>query len=93
MTVIERKKANAEKNFGILPQSHSRRDKDHGLNPIYFFLGNFSEPMSEPRSLMFSTRSMDPRTFWSGAAVPRSKSWTMVMVVLHLVASSFWVIL
>lgn len=34
---------------------------------------------------------MAERTFWSGAAVPRSKSATMVGVVLHLVARSFWV--
>jgi len=33
------------------------------------------------------------RIFWSGAAVPRSKSATMDCVVLHLVARSFCVIL
>jgi hypothetical protein len=34
---------------------------------------------------------MAESTFWSGAAVPRSKSATMVGVVLHLAASSFCV--
>ena len=36
---------------------------------------------------------MLPRTFWSGLAVPRSKSATMAGVVLQRVARSFWVIL
>ena len=62
---------------------------------VYFlaasFLGNLGWPMSLPRSLTLSTRSRLPRTFWSGVAVPRSKSATTVGVVLHLVASSFCV--
>ena len=47
--------------------------------------------MSDPLSLMPSTLSMALMTFWSGGAVPRSKSWTMVTVVLHFVARSFCV--
>src|SRR4051794_31314121 len=78
-----------------LSRSHPQEIKAVGSPPIrvYFFLGNFSAPMSLPRSLTLRTRSIAPRTFWSGVAVPRSKSCTTVMVVLHLVASSFCVIL
>lgn len=49
--------------------------------------------MSLPLSLTLRTRSIAARTFWSGAAEPRSNSATTVWVVLHLVARSFWVIL
>jgi hypothetical protein len=56
-------------------------------------LGNLGWPMSLPRSLTLSTRSMALRIFWSGVALPRSKSATTDCVVLHLVARSFWVIL
>lgn len=47
--------------------------------------------MSLPLSLTLRTLSRLPRTFWSGVAVPRSKSAMTVGVVLHLVASSFCV--
>lgn len=62
--------------------------------PIFYFLfGNLGWPMPVPRSFTFRTLSMAPSTFWSGAASPRSKLATMVGVVLHFVARSFWVIL
>jgi hypothetical protein len=57
-----------------------------------FFGGNFGSPIPVPLSLIPSTLSMAPSTFWSGAAVPLSKSWTTVTVVLHFVARSFCVI-
>jgi hypothetical protein len=64
------------------------------FSPHYhFFGGNFGSPIPLPLSLIPSTLSMAPRTFWSGAAVPLSKSWTTVTVVLHFVARSFCVIL
>jgi hypothetical protein len=59
----------------------------------HFFFANLGAPISDPRSLMLSTLSMAPRTFWSGVAVPRSKSATTEAVVLHRVARSFCVIL
>lgn len=59
----------------------------------FFFLANFSFPISAPRSLTLRTRSIFERTFWSGVAEPRSKSCTTATVVLHFVASSFCVIL
>jgi hypothetical protein len=61
---------------------------------VYFFFGpNLGAPISLPLNLMPRTLSMLARIFWSGAAVPLSKSATMLAVVLHLVARSFWVIL
>lgn len=49
--------------------------------------------MSDPLSLTLSTLSMALRTFWSGLAVPRSKSPMTAGVVLQRVARSFCVIL
>ncbi len=61
--------------------------------PLYFFLGpNLGAPISLPRSLIPKTFSIAARIFWSGAADPRSKSATILCVVLHLVARSFCVI-
>ena len=58
----------------------------------YFFGGNLGSPIPLPLSLTPSTLSIAPSTFWSGAAVPLSKSCTIVTVVLHFVARSFCVI-
>ena len=72
MTVIERKKKEQCKKKAlelypglIHPRTEETETKVAGSprTTIYFFLGNFSAPMSEPRSLTFSTRSMAPRTF------------------------------
>ena len=60
--------------------------------PHFFFGGNLGFPISLPRNLTPSTLSMLDSTFWSGVAVPRSKSATMLCVVLHRVARSFCVI-
>ena len=71
----------------IQPSSIKKREK-----AIYFFLGpNRGAPISLPLNLMPKTLSIDANTFWSGTAVPRSKSATIVGVVLHLVARSFCV--
>ena len=56
-----------------------------------FFFGNLTSPILSPLSTTLRTLSIVPSSFWSGAAVPRSKSATIVGVVLHLVARSFWV--
>jgi hypothetical protein len=58
----------------------------------HFFGGNLGSPIPVPLSLTPRTLSIAPSTFWSGAAVPLSKSCTIVTVVLHLVARSFCVI-
>jgi len=57
-----------------------------------FFFPNFGCPILSPRSTTLSTLSIVPSSFWSGVAEPRSKSAMTVGVVLHLVASSFCVI-
>lgn len=60
---------------------------------LYFFGANRGSPIPLPLSFIPSTLSIAPSTFWSGGAVPRSKSCMIETVVLHLVARSFCVIL
>lgn len=72
----------------LRPLPHMPTNEQH--RQPYFF-PNLASPIFSPLSTTFSTLSMAPSTFWSGAAVPLSKSATIVGVVLHFVARSFCV--
>lgn len=74
------------------PRSRTSARPQSFFAPAHFFLlGNLGCPILSPRRMTLSTRSMLPSSFWSGVAVPRSKSAMMVGVLLHFVARSFCV--
>lgn len=62
----------------IMASPHAPIHASLPFNIPYFFAGNFGCPILSPLNITFSTLSIFPSTFWSGVAVPRSKSATIV---------------